>query len=519
MEKQDVVIVGSGAAGSLLAAKLSQGGKRVLILEAGPEHTTADLYSSQLWARRIKWSGSPVETGGKHPISIAFASGWGTGGAALHHYAVWLRLHPEDFALHSRYGKGQDWPLTYEELRPFYDQVQKEVGVSGDAQAEVWRPAGDPYPMPPRKIFRQATLIAEGFSKLGLRTCPLPMAINSVMYNGRPPCDYNGWCDAGCAILALGNPLAVYLPQAQKAGTRILHNSFVTRLLTDVKGRRVSGVEYYDAQGQRHVQEASVVVLAAYAIQNPRVLLNSRTDKHPEGLANSSGLVGKYMMTHTAGNVYGLFQEETENYMGTTGGQLLSQENYKKDPRRSYVNSSSWLIANALKPNDLLGIVNSRAELFGDALHDFLKTASHRLATMSFVGEDLPAPDNRLVLSDKKDRYGMPLARVTHSSGPESMKCYQAGMEQGQAIFRAAGGYEVWRGPRASMHTLGGVIMGRSRQASVTDSYGQTHDIPNLFVAGSSLFPTSGAVNPTFTIHALALRTSKHLLDKWSTLS
>ena len=433
----------------------------------------------------------------------------------MHHYACWFRLHPEDFETKSRFGKGLDWPLSYTELRPFYDQIQKEIGISGDAEQEIWRPEGEAYPMPPLQVFNQGRIIARGFEKLGMRTAALPMAINSAPYNGRPACVYDGWCDAGCPIYALGNPLAVYLPQAFKAGATIVHHSAVTRVLTNRKGDRASGVEYYDAQGQRIVQEADVVVLAAYAFETPRILLNSR----PGGLANSSGTLGRYMMAHSAANVYGLFEEDTQNYLGMTGGQLLSQENYAKDPQKGYVASSQWLIGNALKPNDLLGICNTRPDLFGERLHKFLRTAAQHLATMTFVGEGLPDADNRLVLSEKKDRYGLPLATVRHQFGRDSLQCWEAGVTQGKAVFAAAGAYDVWASGRAQMHTLGGAIMGRSAHSSVANSYGQSHDVANLFLAGSSLFPTSGAVNPTFTINALALRSAQYMLRSWSSLT
>jgi choline dehydrogenase-like flavoprotein len=519
MDVVDVVIIGSGASGSLLAAKLSQAGKKVVVLETGPERRTQDLYSSQLWARRLKWSGPPTETLGTDPISVNFGSGWGAGGAALHHYAVWLRRHSDDFDMFSRFGVSLDWPISYDELRPYYDQLQREVGISGDAEAEVWRPAGDPYPMPPLKPFGQALLVAKGFTKLGLRTSPLPMGINSVPYNGRPACVYDGWCDAGCPILALANPLALYLPQAQRAGAAILYNSYAVRVLTDEAGRRATGVEYFDADGRKRVQEGRVIVIAAYAVQTPRILLNSATPKHPAGLANSSGLVGKYMMTHTSANVYGLFHEETENYRGTTGGQLLCQEDYVKDSRRGYVNSATWLIANALKPNDLLGLVNARPQLFGDDLHSFMKTTARHLATMTYVGEELPKPENQLILSTQKDRFGVPIARITHAFGSDDIKCYDEGMKQGEAVFKAAGAYDVWVGERVRMHALGGAIMGSQPRNSVTNSYGQTHDMVNLFVAGNSVCPTSAAVNPIFTIHAMTLRTSRYMLDNWSSLA
>jgi choline dehydrogenase-like flavoprotein len=508
----DAVIVGSGAAGSLVAAKLSRAGKKVVILEAGPRRVMGDLISSQIWARRLKWAGPAVETGGRDPLSVGFGTGRGTGGSALHHYACWFRLHPEDFEMKSRFGKGLDWPLSYDDLRPSYDQIQKEVGISGDSEKEVWRPEGDPYPMPPLQVFNQGRIIARGFDKLGLRTAPLPMAINSVPYAGRSACVYDGWCDAGCPIRALVNPLTVYLPEALTAGATIVHDSTVTRVLA--KGNRATGVEYRDARGQRVIQESNVVILAAHAYETPRILLNSREG----GLANSSGLVGRYMMAHSAANVYGLFKEETQNYLGMTGGQLLSQDSYAKDPLKGYVASSQWLIGNALKPNDLLGICNTRPDLFGEPLNAFLRTAAQHLATMTFVGEGLPDAANQLVLSERKDRYGVPLARVRHEFGPDSVQCWEAGIKQGKAVFEAAGAYEVWASGRAQMHTMGGAIMGRSAENSVTNSYGQTHDVSNLFLAGSSLFPTSGGVNPTFTVSALALRSTQYILREWSSL-
>ena len=319
MDHADVVIVGSGAAGSLLAAKLSASGRRTVLLEAGPKRGMNDLYSSQIWSRRLKWGGPPTEMEGDHPLSVGFGQGWGTGGSAMHQYACWFRLHPEDFEMKSRFGRGLDWPISYDELRPYYDRVQKEVGLSGDAEKEVWRPPGEPYPMPPLPAFNQGLLIREGFRKLNLRTSPLPMAINSIEYDGRPNCVYDGWCDAGCPIGALGNPLAIYLRQALGSGAEILHDSYVTRVVTDASGRRAVGVEYVDARGERQTQEASVVVLAAFALQNPRILLSSA----PGGLANSSGAVGRYFMAHTATNIWGMFAEETQNYLGVTGGQML----------------------------------------------------------------------------------------------------------------------------------------------------------------------------------------------------
>ena len=513
----DVVIVGAGAAGSVLAAKLAQNGKTVVILEAGPEWGLNDLYSSQIWSRRIKWGAALPKLGGNDPVGLTFNAGDGTGGSALHHYAVWLRLHPEDFELQSRYGQGLDWGLTYDDLRPFYDQIQKEVGISGDAKAEIWRPPGEAYPMPPLSNLPQSKAIQRGFEKLGLHTSPTPLAINSVEYNGRPPCLYDGWCDAGCPIGALANPLAVYLPQATDRGVKIRYQSTVSRVLTNTQGDRATGVEYYDAQGQRQVINAKVVILAAFTVQNPRILWNSKDG----GLANSSGTLGQFVTSHFAFNVYGMFKEQTQNYLGVTGGDMIAQDGYPKDKheQRGHLGSYTWEIGNAMKPNDLLGVAASRPDLFGNPLHDFLKRATQHLATMSIVGENLPLPSSRITLAQAKDRFGIPRAQFNHDLAPDDLKTFQAARDEGEAVFKAAGSTETWIGQRAHQHFMGGTIMGTDPATSVTNGFGQTHDVTNLFVAGPGLFPTSGAVNPTFTIHALATRTARYLSEQWASIA
>jgi choline dehydrogenase-like flavoprotein len=515
----DVAIVGAGAAGSLLAAKLAQAGKKTVVLEAGPGWRGNDLFSSQIWARRLKWSPAPVIAVGRNPIGNGFNAGFGVGGSALHHYANWFRLHPEDFAEATAYGRGLDWPIAYEDLRPYYDRIQREVGLSGDSIAEVWRPPGEPYPMPPLLNFRQAELIAKGFAALGLRTAATPHAINSVEYDGRPACIYDGWCDAGCPIGALANPLVLYLPKAQKAGAEIRPWSYAARGVTNQQGNRIGGVIYKDRAGEDWLQPASVVILAAFAIQTPRLLLNSATSQHPNGLSNASGAVGRYMMVHISGTVYAIFDEETEPYMGVTGGSLVSQEGYAEKAKRDYFGSHQWLIAGALKPNDLLGIANSRSELFGTPLHDFMAKAAHRIGSMSLVGEDRPSAGNRVTLLAEKDEFGVPLVNTTHQFARDTLKLYDAAMAEGLNILRAAGAREAWHGQLAQQHILGGTIMGKDPGTSVTNSYGQSHEIPNLFIAGSGLFPTSGAVNPTFTIHALALRTAEYVLSHWGSIT
>ena len=514
-ERFDVVVVGSGAAGSAMAARLAEGGKKVLILEAGPARSLGDLVSSPLYARRVKWTGAPVLESGKHPVGHVFNSAFGVGGAAMHHYAVWPRLHPEDFEMRSRHGRGHDWPIRYADLAPFYDQVQKEAGIAGDAAREVWRPPGEPYPMPPVNVYPQGEVIARGFEKLGKRVAPLPMAVTTTNYNGRAVCLWDGWCDSGCPIGALANPLTIHLPRATAAGAQLITDTAVTQVLTNAEGTRATGVEVIAKGGARRTIQADNVVLAAFTVENSRLLLASANEKHPQGLGNSSGLVGRFIMTHAAGLIFGLFDEDTQPYRGAFGGQLMNQDSYPKTTHEASgaFGSYQWMIAQAVKPTDLLGISTSRADLFGAALHDFMQRAVKGFAGMTAVCEDLPVADNRVTLAEKRDENGVPLAQVAHDMHPESEKLWQASLVEGKAVFHAASAREVWTGPPGPMHIMGGTIMGKNRTDSVTNSFGQIHDIPNLIVAGPGLFPTSGGVNPTFTVHALAVRSAEKLLS------
>ena len=518
-DKVDAVIVGAGAAGCMFAADLAAAGKSVVVLEAGPAWQTNDLVSSQIWARRLKWGGSPVLGEGNTSIGYTMNSGWGYGGAALHHFALWPRLHAEDFKLNSLYGKGLDWPIEYETLRPYYDFIQTEVGLSGDADAEIWRPPGDPYPMKPLASSPQSDIIAGGFTRLGFRTAPLPAAINSEWYNGRPPCVYDGWCDAGCPINALAHPLAIYKPRAETAGAAFRSGSTVTRILLDSKQRHATGVRYVATNGRRYFQPAATVILAAHAVQNARLLLNSPTHRFADGLANSSKLVGKYFMAHFAAGIFGLFREKTLPYLGLTGGHLICQDGYVKDRRKNGFGSYQWVIGPALKPNDLLGIANSRPELIGNELHDFLDRAAYHLGTMGTTAEVLPELSNRIETSARKDRYGMPLAKVIYNHSENTRLLIRHCQSEGLDIFRSAGALQSWAGAVGNVHLMGGTIMGEDPASSVTDEYGRTHDVPNLLIAGSGLFPTCGGVNPTFTIHALTRRTAERMLNHWNDFS
>jgi choline dehydrogenase-like flavoprotein len=513
-DKVDAVIVGAGAAGSLYAAWLAEAGKSVVVLESGPPWTMNDLISSQIWARRLKWGGPPVDFQGDHrSFPHNLNTGWGYGGAALHHYATWPRMPEAAFKLKTRHGRALDWPFEYDELRPWYDAVQADVGIAGDAARESWRPPGEPYPMPGLKTFAQGRILERGFERLGLQTAPLPAAITTTWFKNRPPCQYDGWCDAGCPISALANPLATHFPRAEAAGARIRANATVLRIVPESRDR-AAGVEYADERGQRVVQEAAVVILAASAVQNPRILLNSAGSVWAQGAGNDAGRVGRNFMLDGVALTYGLFEQETEPHMGVSAGQLMHRALYG-ERRGAPFGSYQWQIAPSMKPNDIFGISVTRNDLFGQPLHDFMRRAARHVAGQVAMIEQMPDPENRVALANDTDRFGMRKAKVIHSFGREMPALWQHCVDEGLAVMRAAGAKESWNAPMVSGHLAGGTIMGADPAASVTDAYGRLHGIPNVVVAGSGLFPTTGGASPTFTLMAVGMRSVEHIIANW----
>ncbi|MCC6889735.1 MAG: GMC family oxidoreductase [Hyphomicrobiales bacterium] len=519
-EKVDVAVIGAGPAGSIFADVLTRAGKKVVVLEFGPDWQNEQLISSEIWGRRIKHA-PRFQLAGRNNPGHGSNAGWGTGGSMLHWFANFPRLMPNDFRVKSQYGKGLDWPISYEDLSPYYDRIAAEIGVSGDASAERrWHPIAKDYPMPPLKSFRHGDIFVDAFKKHGIPVAPMPTGVNSTEYKGRPACIYDGWCHVGCPIGAHAIPQFTHLREARAKGAELRPFSYVTRVLTNAAGDRVTGVEYYDAKKEQHVQPASAVVIAAYSAETPRLLLNSRTDKHPNGLSNRNGLVGKYLMCHSGANVWALFDEDVQNHMGTTATSWMSYEHYDKRRPKKGFGSAWYLFGAAMKPN--ANIAGARPDLFGLALSDYMKRAVKGLARVNVYGEVMPNAENRVELSPEKDAFGLPIARIIHAYDQDAIDLYNNSRDEAFEIVKATNPKEVWKGGGpvpGTIHLLGGTIMGTDASNSVTNSYGQTHELANLFLAGGGLFPTEGSVNPTNTLMAVSLRSAEHMAKTFGALA
>ncbi|UFJ40937.1 GMC family oxidoreductase [Brevibacillus humidisoli] len=510
----DICIVGAGAAGGVLAYELAKAGLKVVVIEAGPYwNPQTDFASDELATRRLGWEATRI-VDGANPLRLGHNnSGRGVGGGTVHFTGVFLRFHESDFKTRTTDGVGEDWPIAYEDLAPFYDKIERDIAVSGPKHYP-WGPFNGPYPYPVREpISANAQVFREACEKLGIESVVTPLAILSAPFDGRPPCINRGFCNQGCMPNAKYSGLIQHIPKAIEHGAEVLSDCMVTQVLTD--GSRVTGV-LFDYEGTTYEQKARVVILAGFVVETPRLLLHSATPHFPDGLANSSGWVGKAIMPHSSHDVYGLLPEEVRLYKGTPV-LATTQHFYETDKRRGFARGYT-LHAHGSRPVGMASqIATERADgrmLWGKQLREAMLDYNY-YARITLVGEVLPNPDNRVTLTDGADEYGMPLAKVTFSYGENDLRLIDHAVEQMNRLIEAMGGSPA-HVVGETAHLMGGCRMGSDPDASVVDSYGRSHDIPNLYIAGASVFVTSGGGNPTNTVMALAARTADHLIEEMS---
>jgi choline dehydrogenase-like flavoprotein len=529
----DFVIVGSGAAGGVIARELARARLSVVVLEQGPRLAPADFEHDELkyWfmggitADRQRnpqtFRRDATQTATlplvRNPLFYARA----VGGTTLHYTANYWRFREVDFRERTLLGPiagtgFDDWPIDYAELEPYYTKVDWDIGVSGVAGTSPFEPPRTrPYPMPPMPVKSSGVLFERGARKLGWHPIPAPQAINSIAYGGRPACVHCGFCHGfACEVMAKASTLTTVIPQAEETGNcEVRAQSYVSRVEMDKRGR-VTGVTYFDALKREHFQRARAVVVAANGGETPRLLLNSANAKFPQGLANSSGAVGKYLMYNYTSRAQGVFEHELNEHKSVQVTRIL-HDFYDSDPKRGFYGGGGLDARMGPQPTAWALRTAGDGPGWGKGLKEHLREFT-RSMQVSCHTTSLALESNNITLDPTlKDAWGLPAMRVTYRDHPDDLATARFLQDRGAEILDAAGALRVTKAPvtesSLGFHLLGTCRMGNDPAKSVVDRYHRSHDIPNLFVCDGSSLVTSGRGQPTMTIQALAFRAGEHM--------
>jgi choline dehydrogenase-like flavoprotein len=505
----DYLIVGVGSAGGVLLQRLARAGFNVIGLEAGPFwDTERDWVSDETGSHQLYWE-DPRITGGTDPLALgANNCGKGVGGGSVHWAAFTPRFHPSDFDVLSRDGLGADWPITYNDLRPYYEQLELEMPVAGPAYYPWGHPHG--YAYGPHPMGGVGNALIKGCTALNIPvSIGGPVAILSGSHGDRPHCIYRGFCIQGCKVGAKASTLITHVPDALQSGAEIRDRSMAARIELGKDGR-VTGVHYFDSQGQSHFQRAKAVIVSGYAIETPRLLLNSACPGFEHGLANSSGTLGKYLMAQAGNVVLGRFNQPVRMYKAPPA-HALTEEFYETNPKNDFVRGFAIQTVGPL-PIAFAKQMMAAKKAWGWGLRREMMDYNH-WATFGVLGEILPWSDNRVTLAEEKDQFGLPVAHVNFNLHDNDKKLIKAGNEKTMDVMRAAGAVEVVQEARYA-HLVGACRTGSDPDTSVVDKFGRAHDVPNLFVCDGSIMPTQGSANPGLTIQALAARCADYLISQ-----
>ncbi|MCP4383278.1 MAG: GMC family oxidoreductase [Hyphomicrobiales bacterium] len=520
----DVIIVGSGISGAMLGAKLAADGIKVAILEAGATVDRQDAVQ-RYWDAPIKVPESPYPPvpQAMHPISNDlkfwyeqdgpddFTSTYlkVVGGTTWHWLGTCLRLLSNDLKMKTLYDRGVDWPISYEEIELFYGQAESEIGVAGDSAADLGAPRSTPYPMPEiaptylDKAFSKAT----GETDYAVRSTP--QGRNSQFRDDRPACCGNTSCIPICPVQAKYDA-TVHIAQATDAGAQ-LHEK-TTAVFVDVgPDRTVAAVRFKRWDGSEGKATGGVFVIAAHAIETPRLLLHSTSEATPDGVANRSNQVGRNLMDHPTQLSWALANDPVYPYRGplaTSGVENLRDGAFRKDRGafRIEIGNDGWSWptgAPITTASDLAG-----KELRGKALDNILRFQAARHVRLASLVEQAPDPQNRVRLGETFDMYGVPVPKLTYRIGDYTRSGLAASKKAHEGILAKLGVTGIRHSPAAqgAGHIIGTARMGDDARTSVVNANLRSHDHPNLFILGSAVFPTSATANPTLTIAALSLR-------------
>lgn len=522
----DVLVVGAGASGSVAVKELADKGFSVICLEQGdwtpPSAFAGDkpeweLVKQKQWHPnpnvRASISDYPVDTSESDVNPLMFS---GVGGSTILYAAHWCRFLPSDFKVRSADGIADDWPFSYEEIAPYYERMDRAVGTSGLGGNTAY-PEGADFPLPPLPIGKIGRKAAEGMDRLGWHWWPGANAIPSREYRHRPSCLRYGTCLTGCPAGAKASTDITHWPLALEAGAHLVTGARVRRITVDQAGL-ASGAVYIDRDGVEHHQKAAVVILAGNGIGTPRLLQLSTSERFPDGLANSSGLVGKNLMMHPYGAVVGTYEDNLDSWLGPAGHSIESMQFYETDTSRGFVRGAKWNVMPSGGPLGMRSGYGGRPvhESWGTNFHRNVKASLGRSFEWGIIAEDLPDESNRVVLDTSlTDADGIPAPKLIYTSSENTTKLIDFHVERAREAHEAAGAIttsttKLMRD--CGWHLLGTARMGNDPSTSVVDQWGRSHDVPNLYVIDGSVFVTSSGVNPTATIMALALRSVEHLI-------
>ena len=531
-EPVDFLVIGSGAAGGVVAKELSTAGFSVVVLEQGPYWRETDYSHDEI---KYTFQAGLTNDTKLQPITFrknenepakelkAIEYGRQVGGGSVHFTANYWRFHESDFHERSLYGEipgtaFADWPISYADLEPYYTKAEYDLGISGLAGANLFEaPRSKPYPLPPMPVKSSGALFERATKQLGLHPFPAPMAILSRPYQGRSACVNCGFCESfGCDVRAKSSTLVSVIPMAEKTGRcEIRPNSYVRKIVTDARGR-ATGAVYFDARRKETLQRAKAVVVCANGVESAKLLLLSKSNRFPNGLANSSGLVGKNLMWDNGSFASAVFEHPLNEFKGIQVTRLI-HDYYRADPKRGFYGGGGIDARFNFYPAGfaLFGMPPD-APKWGAEYKKMV--ANYFIRTMSLLAHStsLPMEKNTVTLDpEKKDAWGLPAVRITYDPHADDVTNMKWLLEREYEIFEAMGAKKVWAQPvemfSTSRHLMGTCRMGSDPKRSVVDPHSRTHDVRNLFVVDGSNFVTCARQQPTATIQALAYRAADYM--------
>lgn len=502
-DRDVVVIVGSGAGGGTLANELCQRGIRCVVLEAGPDFKIADFKNDEFaMAGKLAWQDSPEITSPAPLASSKPYVGKGVGGTTMIWCGISVRLRAWEMKPRTTYGAVPgtsliDWPISYDELAPYYTLAEKKMHVTGTH--------GNPL-LPANNNFK---VLYNGATRLGYKEVSTgQLAIRSEWKNDEPPCMQIGFCMQGCLIGAKWSTMYTEIPEAEATGRMDLRSGCTALQIRHDDSGRVTGVLYADEQDRRHFQKARVVCVAANAVASSRLLLNSESARFPGGLANSSGQVGRNYVTHSHTFVMARMPQPVHAYRGAVQAGLIHDER-RHDPARGFAGGFMLQMIAFGLPLTTLAMVPGA---WGDELADFMAHYTH-LAGLIVMGEDMPQAGNRVTLSKTaKDRHGLPIASLHLTHHPNDLAMMAHAVSRADALYQSVGALKIHHADSQGLtHNLATNRMSARPDEGVVNGWGQAHEVPNLFVSDGSQFASSGSANPTLTIVALAIRQAEFI--------